>query len=61
MKSLIYAIAIASILPVTACSKDFDNSTVDRFDLSRYLGEWYEVMFADGEKGWIPSSYIERI
>ena len=43
MKSLIYAIAIASILPVTACSKDFDNSTVDRFDLSRYLGEWYEV------------------
>lgn len=27
----------------------------------RSLGEWYEVMFADGEKGWIPNSYIERI
>lgn len=29
--------------------------------ITRALGEWYEVMFADGEKGWIPSSYIERI
>ena len=28
---------------MTACSKDFDNSTVDEFDLSRYLGEWYEI------------------
>ena len=26
-----------------ACSKDFDNSTVDEFDLSRYLGTWYEI------------------
>jgi lipocalin len=26
-----------------ACSKDFDNSTVKEFDLSRYLGEWYEI------------------
>ena len=28
---------------MAACSKDFDNSTVDEFDLSRYLGVWYEV------------------
>jgi lipocalin len=28
---------------VQACSKDFDNSTVSEFDLSRYLGRWYEI------------------
>ena len=43
MKRLIFATVIAGILPLTACSKDFDNSTVDEFDLSRYLGEWYEI------------------
>ena len=43
MKRLIFAAVIAGILPLTACSKDFDNSTVDEFDLSRYLGEWYEI------------------
>lgn len=33
----------ACILPLSSCSKDFDNSTVTQFDLSRYLGVWYEV------------------
>ena len=33
----------AAALPVWACSKDFDNSTVTEFDLNRYLGEWYEI------------------
>lgn len=43
MKRLIFAAVIAGVLPLSACTKDFDNSTVDEFDLSRYLGEWYEV------------------
>ena len=43
MKHLIFAALAAALLPVVACSKDFDNSTVDEFDLSRYLGVWYEV------------------
>lgn len=43
MKRLIFAAFIAGVLPLSACTKDFDNSTVDEFDLSRYLGEWYEV------------------
>jgi lipocalin len=36
-----------------ACTKDFDNSTVTSFDLSRYLGTWYEVARYDHsfEKG----------
>ena len=40
-------------LPIVACSKDFDNSTVKEFDLSRYLGVWYEVARYDHsfEKG----------
>ena len=43
MKHLILTAVIAAVLPLASCSKDFDNSTVDEFDLSRYLGEWYEV------------------
>ena len=43
MKRLIFAAVIAGALPLAACSKDFDNSTVNSFDLSRYLGEWYEI------------------
>ena len=43
MKCLFFAAMIAGILPMAACSKDFDNSTVNEFDLSRYLGQWYEV------------------
>ena len=39
---IIAALAICA-LPLMSCSKDFDNSTVDEFDLSRYLGEWYEI------------------
>ena len=43
MKRLIFAALVAAALPVSACTKDFDNSTVGQFDLSRYLGVWYEV------------------
>ena len=43
MKSLFIATLIAAVIPLTACSKDFDNSTVKEFDLSRYLGLWYEI------------------
>jgi lipocalin len=43
MKHLIIATSLAAMAPVMACSKDYDNSTVKEFDLSRYLGEWYEI------------------
>jgi lipocalin len=43
MKHLIIATSLAAMTPVMACSKDYDNSTVKEFDLSRYLGEWYEI------------------
>jgi apolipoprotein D and lipocalin family protein len=43
MKRLIFAALAACSLISSGCSKDFDNSTVTEFDLSRYLGEWYEV------------------
>ena len=43
MKTLVLMGLAACMLPLASCSKDFDNSTVDEFDLSRYLGEWYEI------------------
>ena len=43
MKHLIIATSLAAMAPVMACSKDYDNSTVKEFDLSRYLGDWYEI------------------
>ena len=43
MKRLMILSLFAAALPVWACSKDIDNSTVTEFDLSRYLGEWYEI------------------
>lgn len=43
MKRLIIAALVAGVMPVSACTKDFDNSTVKEFDLERYLGVWYEV------------------
>ena len=43
MKSLFIATLVTAVIPLTACSKDFDNSTVKEFDLSRYLGLWYEI------------------
>ena len=53
MKQLILAAFVAGVLPMMACTKDFDNSTVGSFDLSRYLGTWYEVARFDHsfEKG----------
>ena len=43
MKQLILAAFVAGVMPMIACTKDFDNSTVSSFDLSRYLGTWYEI------------------
>ena len=43
MRNLIIAALVACTMPLMSCSKDFDNSTVDEFDLTRYLGEWYEI------------------
>ena len=43
MKRLIIATVVASFLPLSACSKSFDNSPISDFDLSRYLGLWYEI------------------
>ena len=53
MKNFFCAALVACLVPMTACSQDFDNSTVDEFDLNRYLGEWYEVARYDHsfEKG----------
>ena len=43
MKLLFIATSLAAAVPMMACTKDFDNSTVEEFDLSRYLGVWYEI------------------
>lgn len=44
MKQFLIATLIAGVLPLMACTKDdIDNSTVSQFDLSRYLGSWYEI------------------
>ena len=43
MKKIVYLTLLACSLQMVSCSKDFDNSTVDEFDLSRYLGLWYEI------------------
>ena len=44
MKQLLIATLLAGVLPLMACTKDdFDNSSVSEFDLSRYLGTWYEI------------------
>ena len=43
MKHLVMAASIAAAMPMAACTKEFDNSTVSEFDLTRYLGEWYEI------------------
>lgn len=53
MKQLLFATLLAGVLPIMACTKDFDNSTVAQFDLSRYLGKWYEIAKFDHsfEKG----------
>ena len=54
MKHLVIAALVAGILPFAACSKsDLDTSTVKQFDLSRYLGQWYEIARYDHsfEKG----------
>lgn len=53
MKRLIMATLVAAVMPLASCTKEMDSSTVDDFDLSRYLGEWYEIARYDHsfEKG----------
>ena len=54
MKQFLIATLLAGVLPLMACTKDdVDNSTVPEFDLSRYLGTWYEIAKYDHnfEKG----------
>lgn len=44
MKQFLIATLLAGVLPLMACTKDdVNNSTVSEFDLSRYLGTWYEI------------------
>lgn len=44
MKRLIQIALAAMLLPVLSSAQEpFDNSTISRFDLSRYLGTWYEL------------------
>ena len=44
MKQFLIATLLVGVLPLMACTKDdIDNSTVSQFDLSRYLGSWYEI------------------
>ena len=43
MKRLIQ-MALVSLFPVMAFAQEpYDNSTISKFDLSRYLGTWYEL------------------
>lgn len=45
MNSLIPIALAATLFPglMAAQTQHFDNSTVEEFDLSRYLGKWYEI------------------
>lgn len=43
MKTLLYAVIAICALPLISCSSQIDNTTVEKFDLNRYLGMWYEV------------------
>ncbi len=44
MKRLIQIVLAAMLLPVLSSAQEpYDNSTISRFDLSRYLGTWYEL------------------
>ena len=43
MKKLTLAVTALCAISAMACTKICDNSTVEEFDLSRYLGEWYEI------------------
>ena len=43
MKALVISALLLCTLPLISCSSDVDNTPVERFDLNRYLGVWYEV------------------
>ena len=45
MKSLIALALAAFLFPglVSAQDRDYDNSAIPEFDLSKYLGTWYEI------------------
>ena len=53
MKTHIIGIMALCALPLMSCASSVDTSTVDRFDLNKYLGIWYEVARYDHsfEKG----------
>ena len=53
MNSINYLTLVVCMAAMSACSKDFDNSTVKEFELSRYLGVCYEIARYDQNcKGW---------
>lgn len=45
MKRLIYLVMAITIFPCMSSAQDvrYDNSTISDFDLSKYLGTWYEI------------------
>ena len=65
MKRLIQIALAAVLLPVLASAQEpYDNSTISKFDLSRYLGTWYELARFDHsfERGMdnVTAEYILR-
>ena len=43
MKSALLSFALLGICTAAIAQKSVDNSTIDSFDLDRYLGKWYEI------------------
>ena len=43
MRKIEFVAMALGVMALLSCSKDLDTSTVGEFDLSRYLGEWYEI------------------
>ena len=43
MKKIGFVAMAFGVMSMLSCTKNCDTSTVEEFDLSRYLGEWYEV------------------
>ena len=44
MKYLIQLALAAMLFPVLSSAQEpYDNSTISKFDLSKYLGTWYEI------------------
>ena len=43
MRKIGFVAMALGVMTLLSCTKDLDTSTVGEFDLSRYLGEWYEI------------------